>query len=126
MWASLRVSYDALAKEERDMFIEAATYFFQQPLDRALAGWSTTNRNSETRWKNLLRRSMVKEVIRYKVAFGGTSPYKAVWVHEQLRDLSWNLAKGSVVFGSGGKADTLVDQLNAIKVHDGRSVYSIC
>ncbi|CAM6108727.1 unnamed protein product [Calypogeia fissa] len=62
LWASLRVSYDALSPEEQEMFIEAAIFFHGRPVWQALAAWSSAHTNVETRWANLLRTSMVKEV----------------------------------------------------------------
>ncbi|CAM6106252.1 unnamed protein product [Calypogeia fissa] len=104
VWASLRISYDALSDEEKEMFIEAGTCFCGQPLEVALAAWSTAYEYPESCWANLLRTSMVKEISKthyyrsnpnvdgaYKVAM----KYKEVWVHEHLCDLAKKESKGA-------------------------------
>ncbi|CAM6096421.1 unnamed protein product [Calypogeia fissa] len=99
VWASLRVSYDALSPEEQGMFIDAGTFFCEKPVDEALAAWSTAYEYSETAWANLRRTSMVKEISKTKWnrIWMRNIEYKEVWVHEQLRDLASKLSNGAMV-----------------------------
>ncbi|CAM6083706.1 unnamed protein product [Calypogeia fissa] len=91
VWGRLRVSYDGLAPKEKKMFIEAAIYFNGEPLERALAAWNGAYKHANTRWENLMTRSMVK------ASSGNDEKAKTVWVHEQLRDLARSIAKGYMV-----------------------------
>jgi hypothetical protein len=93
VWARLRISYDKrLSREEKGMFIDAATFFFEQKSEEALAAWSTAYGKSKIRWKNLLSTSMVKE----REEREGPSKVKYIWVHEHLRDLANKISKGDV------------------------------
>jgi hypothetical protein len=73
------------------VFIEAGAFFFEEDLDEALAAWDVTVSYSESRWANLVSRSLVKEI------HDDDDPYdenhfgekncitrRRVWVHEQL------------------------------------------
>ncbi|CAM6103620.1 unnamed protein product [Calypogeia fissa] len=117
VWATLEVSYKRLSQEAQDMFCEAATFFFQEPLDTALAAWS--DRNGETAWINLVNRAMVKEVAmkRSSTILSKFVEYKGVWVHEQLRDLAKNLTKNAVLSCTHEGLSSLVDQLNTKQVN---------
>lgn len=117
VWASLKVSYDALLPGEQEMFVEAATYFSEKPLEEALAAWSTSTRSSRTTWANLVNRSMVKvlSVSIHDWDFGTRYDIKQVWVHEQLRDLAVSLAQGVIQYEDEEASDWL-DLLNANQV----------
>ncbi|CAM6129707.1 unnamed protein product [Calypogeia fissa] len=117
VWATLEVSYKKLSRELQDMFCEAATFFFQEPLDTALAAWS--DRNGETAWINLVDRAMVKEVAmkRWSSILSKFVEYKGVWVHEQLRDLAKKLTENAVLSCTHEGLSSLVDQLNTKQVN---------
>jgi hypothetical protein len=88
VWARLRISYDKkLSAEEKEMFIDAETFFFEKPPEEALAAWSTAYGMFSVRWRNLLNISMVKERKRQSKA-------KYIWVHEHLCDLANKISKG--------------------------------
>ncbi|CAM6108807.1 unnamed protein product [Calypogeia fissa] len=126
LWASLKVTYEALEPEEQGMFIDAATYFFKQPVERALAAWSTAYKYSETAWATLLRTSMVKEISSEKSDWLlGAIPCQKVWVHEQLRDFASNLSKGQVVEISVGDDDEPLHTLTATEVGAQTSILRI-
>lgn len=109
-------SLDGLSPEEQKMFIEAGTYFLGQPLECALAAWSTAFGDAETRWANLLRRSLVKEVpksINDKLHKRKVE-YMEVWVDENLRNLANTLEAASTAVSAVDQgANAAVDLLNA-------------
>ncbi|CAM6126389.1 unnamed protein product [Calypogeia fissa] len=114
VWTSLKVSYDALLPEVQRMFIEAGTYFFERPVEQALAAWSTAYEGSDTAWANLLGACMVKEVEKIKYnPYLGAYTYKEVWVHEHLRDLANNVSGLATVSRSIGGKD--VFNANAVE-----------
>ncbi|CAM6121793.1 unnamed protein product [Calypogeia fissa] len=128
VWTSLKVSYDALLPEEQRMFIEAGTYFFEQPVERALDVWSTVYDSSDTAWANLLGACIVKEVEKTKEGdyfFAADITYKEVWMHEHLRDLAKNVSGAAVVSRFIGEndvfnanpveAETTIVRLNVVK-----------
>jgi hypothetical protein len=101
IWARLRISYDKkLSAEEKEMFIDAATFFFGRPSEEALAAWSTAYGKSSLRGRNLLNTCMVKEkeVDRYTTFDRGHTKFKVkeIWVHEHLRDLANKISKGEI------------------------------
>ncbi|CAM6125257.1 unnamed protein product [Calypogeia fissa] len=103
--ASLLVSFDALSPEEQGMVIDASGYFFERPVQEALDAWSTVYGDSESRWANLLRTSMVKEVESDSKSADREPDKKysrmQVWVHEHLRDLAKVVSGGKkMVSGS--------------------------
>lgn len=101
------------------MFIEAGTYFFEQPVERALAAWSTSYGDPESRWANLLGTSMVKEL--YKTELNDSwlkhRKYKVVWMHEHLREFAQNLLKGAERSWPVGGSYRSVDPFNANTVN---------
>ncbi|CAM6103619.1 unnamed protein product [Calypogeia fissa] len=127
LWATLELSYENLSKAEQDMFCDAATFFFQEPLDTFLAAWS--DRKAEITWKNLVDRAMVKEDVfrRWSHPLSDFVEHKGVGVHEQLRILAKRVAKDTILgatwsaSGSGSmersnvKVNFLLDQLNSGK-----------
>jgi hypothetical protein len=112
VWASLRISYDALVQEEQEMFTEAATLFFEQPLSRALAAWSISYGSSETRWANLVRRSLVRKTL----GIFNHKRQEVVWVHEQLRGLAVSFKRGDRVSQRIKESTKITDVLNKGKV----------
>jgi hypothetical protein len=105
LWTSLELSYNMLGEEEKQMFLEAATIFFKKRVEKVLWGWSTTYSCSQMRWTNLMKKSLVKEVVTYKFDGSGMKiSRKEIWVHEQLRDLAIHLSEGAIIshqFASG-------------------------
>ncbi|CAM6114803.1 unnamed protein product [Calypogeia fissa] len=63
LWRKLRISYDGLDVEGRDMFLDCATIFYDESLDVAKMAWSITkNGLQETWWQRLVDLSLVWEV----------------------------------------------------------------
>ncbi|CAM6092380.1 unnamed protein product [Calypogeia fissa] len=130
VFSSLKVSCDALSAEERAMFIDAGTFFFSQPVEHALAAWSTAYGNSYSGWTNLLSTSMVKEHFFQQPSqhvlvdwttdtenlslfrMGKGDDRRQVWVHEHLRDLAEKLSEGATVSRRMGDGDRALDLLN--------------
>jgi hypothetical protein len=97
LWTTLKVMYDMLGYQEKQMFLEAAAFFFKEEVEHVLWGWSTTYNAAEMRWSNLLKKSLVKEVITHQydnINYCWVAR-KEIWVHEQLRDLAKRLSKGA-------------------------------
>ncbi|CAM6085893.1 unnamed protein product [Calypogeia fissa] len=114
VWTSLKLSYEGLSPKEQRMFIEAGTYFFQQPVEQAVAAWSTAY-DSESGWANLLRTSMVKEVkkSKYDQFWEKHIEYKEVWVHENMRNLASSLLNEATVLRSVAGENIAKDVFNA-------------
>ncbi|CAM6100453.1 unnamed protein product [Calypogeia fissa] len=88
LWSKLRISYDGLDVEGRDMFLDCATIFYKKSLDEAKTAWSiTTNGLQETCWQRLVDLSLVWEVNnRWETVCG---------MHEQLLSLGRKIARSS-------------------------------
>ncbi|CAM6109739.1 unnamed protein product [Calypogeia fissa] len=98
LWAKLRLSYDGLDKEEQEMFLTAATIFYDSYLDYAKAGWSmSTSGLQDMRWQHLVDLSLVWETP--SISRVGDSLI-CVGMHEQLlslgRKIAGNLGGGRV------------------------------
>ncbi|CAM6098506.1 unnamed protein product [Calypogeia fissa] len=90
LWAKLRLSYDGLDKEEQEMFLEAATFFYNRRLDIAKAAWSMSSSGfQDMRWQHLVDLSLVWETP-YLDRLGIPEIY--VGMHEQLLCLGRKLA----------------------------------
>ncbi|CAM6099786.1 unnamed protein product [Calypogeia fissa] len=115
LWAGLELSYDELSKEAQDMFCDAATYFFEKPLDMFLAAWS--DKEARVTWDHLVDRAMVKEVS-LGMYLNLRSDENIVWVHEQLRDLATRHLKSTILSNSRNeKVESLAELLNENKVN---------
>jgi hypothetical protein len=101
LWASLQLSYNSLDDKQQQMFLEAATVFFEKQVERVFCAWSTTYSDIETMWRNLLKKSLVKVVLTDKYRFGRKVQTKRIWVHQQLRDLAKHLSRGVIISGRG-------------------------
>ncbi|CAM6122503.1 unnamed protein product [Calypogeia fissa] len=116
--ASLQLSFDTLLPDEQEMFIEAATLFFEDPVKEALAAWSTTYQSSETSWENLVKRCMVKEVLKSRETtwFSVDAPAASVWVHEHLRAMAKSIQESRMESGRNDEVDDTLDPLNRTQV----------
>ncbi|CAM6123361.1 unnamed protein product [Calypogeia fissa] len=119
LWAALELSYNKLSEEAQDMFCDAATYFFEKPLDTFLAAWS--DKKARVTWDNLVDRAMVKEVFLGR-QFGFRSDHNTVWVHEQLRDLATRHAKSTILSNSTNGEGEMVELLNDGKVNSNTKI----
>ncbi|CAM6084041.1 unnamed protein product [Calypogeia fissa] len=62
LWDRLELSYLRLSRDEQDMFLDAATVFYNADLDVAKAAWSvTTSGHQNMIWKRLVDASLVCE-----------------------------------------------------------------
>ncbi|CAM6081485.1 unnamed protein product [Calypogeia fissa] len=97
LWTRLRQSYDRLGPLEQQMFLDAATVFYNADLDLAKAAWSiTTNGSQDMIWQRLLDSSFVSEsrtLLDYSNNFSST-PTK-IGIHEQLLSLGRRIASSS-------------------------------
>jgi hypothetical protein len=96
---SFELSYGNLGVEEKQMFVEAATFSFRKRAEYVCWGWSTIYTSAEMSWTTLLSKSLVKEV-----SFPKPSHYsrritevQEIWVHEKLRDLVKDFRKGAIM-----------------------------
>ncbi|CAM6114805.1 unnamed protein product [Calypogeia fissa] len=89
LWRKLRISYDGLDVEGRDMFLDCATMFSYTRLDEAKMAWSiTTNGLQETWWQRLIDLSLV-----WELELEPGTLYCAM--HEQLLSLGRKIATSS-------------------------------
>ncbi|CAM6103747.1 unnamed protein product [Calypogeia fissa] len=126
LWAALELSYNKLSQEAQDMFCDAATYFFEKPVDTFLAAWS--DNEARVTWDNLVDRAMVKEVSlpRRAPLLGVRSDDNTVWVHEQLRDLATRHVKSTILSNSTDeKVESLAELLNESKVNRSTKILQL-
>ncbi|CAM6128914.1 unnamed protein product [Calypogeia fissa] len=63
LWAILRISYNGLSKEKRDMFLDATTVFYKWPLSTALAAWNISMKGlAAMMWQDLVDLCLVWEI----------------------------------------------------------------
>ncbi|CAM6128917.1 unnamed protein product [Calypogeia fissa] len=63
LWAKLRISYDGLPKEKKDMFLDATTIFYKLPLSTAMAAWNITMKGpAAMMWQDLVDLCLVWEI----------------------------------------------------------------
>ncbi|CAM6128929.1 unnamed protein product [Calypogeia fissa] len=80
LWAILRISYNGLSKEKRDMFLDATTVFYESPLSTALAAWNLTMKEpAELLWRDLVDLCLVWDI--------RDGERKEIGMHEQLLNL---------------------------------------
>lgn len=84
LWSKLQVSYNCLVFEEQEMFLDAATFFYNSTwnLQAAKFCWNKLYHFEEMRWENLVDLCLV-----YRV---GEGDY--IQMHRQLRSLGMKLA----------------------------------
>ncbi|CAM6129583.1 unnamed protein product [Calypogeia fissa] len=81
IWSRLRPSFDALARTEQEVFLDAALVFHGWSLDFVNEYiWSECRYGSA--WKNLEDLFLVSE-----------SGYGKIKMHKQLRDMAWSIAR---------------------------------
>ncbi|PTQ26588.1 hypothetical protein MARPO_0893s0001 [Marchantia polymorpha] len=95
LWAQLRVSYDRLGSQEKEIFLDAASFFSNSSwkLREAKACWRVLYGYKDIQWQTLIDLSLVYDV----------TEEKSIQMHEQLRSLGIRLASG---WGTGGRCRT--------------------
>ncbi|PTQ26540.1 hypothetical protein MARPO_1060s0002, partial [Marchantia polymorpha] len=95
LWAKLRVSYDRLGSQEKNMFLDAASFFSNSTwnLREAKACWRVLYGKEDLRWQTLVDLSLVYNV----------KEENSIQMHAQLRSLGIRLASG---WGTGGRCRT--------------------
>lgn len=82
LWAILRLSYDDLSEQEKNMFLDATTVFYKSQLSTAQVAW-----NNVMGWRHLLDLSLVWEI--------GDGESIEIGMHEQLLDMGRNIGSTS-------------------------------
>ncbi|XP_059073352.1 TMV resistance protein N-like [Cryptomeria japonica] len=77
----LRVSYDALDKEEKQMFLDIACFFIGEDKKTAIAVWEGSGWSGLWGWERLVNKCLVDLVHGYKIR-----------MHDHLRDLGREIA----------------------------------
>ncbi|OAE33759.1 hypothetical protein AXG93_4573s1000 [Marchantia polymorpha subsp. ruderalis] len=95
LWAQLKVSYDRLGSQEKEIFLDAASFFSNSTwnLREAKACWRVLYGYEDIQWQTLVDLSLVYDVIEEE----------NIQMHEQLRSLGIRLASG---WGTGGRCRT--------------------
>jgi hypothetical protein len=90
----LQISYDALPRDEQQMFLDIACFFIGEDRDTAIRVWDGSGWNGARGFRSLMNKCLVEvemNVIDY--------PYQrienCIRMHDHLRDLGRDLAKGS-------------------------------
>ncbi|KAL2628772.1 hypothetical protein R1flu_013458 [Riccia fluitans] len=96
LWAQLKLSYDSLEHEEKEMFLDVACFFVesQYNLREAKCAWAIMYEDSEGHWQNLVDLALVY----------GVEDHRSLKIHQQLRDLGREIA---LTAGMNGKASRL-------------------
>ncbi|CAM6115781.1 unnamed protein product [Calypogeia fissa] len=89
LWSVLRVSYEILSEEEKQMFLDVAACFHGEDLDTMkqvweVCGWAPTHR---TGLRNLLEKCLVTIENKESWKMGVITSRKVIQMHEVLRDL---------------------------------------
>ncbi|KAG6550695.1 hypothetical protein Mapa_007792 [Marchantia paleacea] len=95
LWAKLRVSYDRLGSQEKEIFLDAASFFSNSTwkLREAKSSWRVLYGLEDLRWQTLVDMSLVYDV----------DEEHTIQMHEQLRSLGIRLASG---WGTSGRCRT--------------------
>ncbi|BBN03865.1 protein SERAC1 [Marchantia polymorpha subsp. ruderalis] len=95
LWAKLRVSYDRLGSQEKEIFLDAASFFNNSrwSLREAKSSWRVLYGLEDLRWQTLVDMSLVYDV----------DEKDRIQMHEQLRSLGIRLASG---WGTCGRCRT--------------------
>ncbi|KAL3698733.1 hypothetical protein R1sor_012809 [Riccia sorocarpa] len=92
LWDILQLSYDSLANEAKEMFLDSSSFFVGSSwrLQEAKVAWRVHFDFADDFWKSLVKKSLVYDV----------RDDELILMHEQMKDLGTKLAMGS---GDGGK-----------------------
>ncbi|GLJ10474.1 hypothetical protein SUGI_0128910 [Cryptomeria japonica] len=77
----LKVSYDALDKDEQEMFMDVACFFIGENISLAIAVWDGSGWNGLLGWETLVNKCLVN-----------LDEHDCITMHDHLRDLGRNLA----------------------------------
>ncbi|KAG6556785.1 hypothetical protein Mapa_001731 [Marchantia paleacea] len=105
LWAQLKLSYDSLDHEEKEMFLDVASFFVesQYTLREAKCAWDILYEDTLEHWQNLVDLALV-----YRV-----EDHRTLKMHQQLKDLGRQIALTS---GIGGKASRVWKPQAAFKL----------
>jgi energy-coupling factor transporter ATP-binding protein EcfA2 len=81
LWSVLRISYDHLDKQHKDMFLDIACFFGGLKISRIYRAWNGDYLHPKFGLQNLQDRSLIEE------AKGGI-----LYIHDQLRDMGQKIA----------------------------------
>lgn len=109
LWAQLKLSYDSLDHEEKEMFLDVACFFVesQYNLREAKYAWDILYDDSEEHWQKLVDLALVY----------GVEDHRSLKMHQQLRDLGRKIAFTS---GMSGKASRVWKPEMAFKLLHSR------
>ncbi|OAE25249.1 hypothetical protein AXG93_1420s1120 [Marchantia polymorpha subsp. ruderalis] len=99
LWKKLRVSYDRLSSQEKEIFLDAASFFndFTWNLREAKSCWRVLYGREHLRWQTLVDISLVYD----------EDEAEHIQMHEQLRSVGIRLACG---WGTGGRCRTWTEK----------------
>ncbi|BFI39947.1 protein SERAC1 [Marchantia polymorpha subsp. ruderalis] len=97
LWAKLKVSYDRLGSQEKEIFLDVASFFSNSSwnLLEAKSSWRVLYGYEDLRWQTLVDMSLVYDV----------GEKKSIQMHEQLRSLGIKLASE---WGTCGRCRTWI------------------
>ncbi|KAH8955480.1 hypothetical protein BDL97_08G141200 [Sphagnum fallax] len=81
LWSKLRISYDHLDKQHKNMFLDIACFLGGLKISTIYRAWSGDYLHPKFRLQNLQHRSLIQEIE------GGI-----LYIHDQLRDMGQNIA----------------------------------
>ncbi|KAL2641902.1 hypothetical protein R1flu_009489 [Riccia fluitans] len=111
VWAKLRLSYDSLRNEEKEMFLDVACLLLHEDcrftFEEMRSSWYSLHGYADIRWQTLLDRSLVREeendnpgyqderliVDLFPDSVSGHDHFRVVRMHEHLRALGLKIAK---------------------------------
>jgi hypothetical protein len=81
LWSKLRISYDHLDKQHKNMFLDIACFLGGLKISTIYRAWSGDYLHPKFRLQNLQHRSLIQQIE------GGI-----LYIHDQLRDMGQNIA----------------------------------
>ncbi|KAL2630495.1 hypothetical protein R1flu_015181 [Riccia fluitans] len=135
VWAKLRLSYDSLRKEEKEMFLDVACLLLHEDCRftffQMRSSWYSLYGYADIRWQTLLDRSLVREeendypvyqdkrLVVYTIPDSISCNYRVVRMHEHLRALGLKIAKEverwSIADSLQGQALTILETSNQLR-----------
>ncbi|KAH9289105.1 hypothetical protein KI387_033222, partial [Taxus chinensis] len=82
---TLQVSYDALDKEEKEMFLDVACFFIGDKKSAAIAVWDGSGWSGLHGWETLFNKCLVE-------SYKDEDQEEHIWMHDHLRDMGREIA----------------------------------
>eukprot|EP00253_Pinus_taeda_P024395 PITA_24395 len=92
---SLQISYDALKREEQEIFLDIACFFIGEDKDTAIRVWDGSGWNGKRGFQSLVNKCLVEVYMKDTSAKGEKKMQHLIRMHDHLRDMGRDLANRS-------------------------------